>query len=46
MQIEAERNILILRQRADLYIFFESFRNVQILNDIFKFLLSPANVGC
>ena len=45
MRIEAEKNNLLLRQRADLFQFLK-FRNVQTQNKILKFLLLLANVGC
>ena len=45
MRIEAEKNVLVLRQWADLFQ-FSKFRNVQTQNNILKFLLSLANVGC
>ena len=44
MRIEAEKNLLVLRQWADLFQ-FSKFRNVQTQNNILKFLLLLANVG-
>ena len=38
MRIEAEKNVLVLRQWADLFQ-FSKFRNVQTQNNILKFLL-------
>ena len=45
MRIEAEKNVLVLHQWADLFQ-FSKFRNVQTQNNILKFLLLLANVGC
>ena len=45
MRIEAEKKVLVLRQWADLFQ-FSKFRNVQTQNNILKFLLLLANVGC
>ena len=45
MRIEAEKNVLVLRQWADLFQ-FSKFRNVPTQNNILKFLLLLANVGC
>ena len=45
MRIEAEKNVLVLRQWVDLFQFLK-FRNVQTQNNILKFLLLLANVGC
>ena len=44
MRIEAEKNVLVLRQWADLFQFLK-FRNVQTQNNILKFLLLLANVN-
>ena len=45
MRIEAEKNVLVLLQWADLFQ-FSKFRNEQTQNNILKFLLLLANVGC
>ena len=44
-ELKAEKNVLVLRQWADLFQ-FSKFRNVQTQNNILKFLLLLANVGC
>ena len=46
MQMEAVRNILVLRQRADLYSFSKVFETYKSRMIFFKFLLSSAKVGC
>ena len=40
-----KKNLLVLRQWADLFQ-FSKFRNVETQNNILKFLLLLANVGC
>ena len=44
-ELKPKKNVLVLRQWADLFQFLK-FRNVQTQNNILKFLLLLANVGC